>query len=121
MPEEQRLSSDDEDALRRQLLERRRVLFEEVEGVEADLRVMDESRELEVEEQGQAEAMRRVLCRMGEQERAELEEIWSALAKIASGTYGICESCGRIIGLARLRARPAAMLCAPCQRAKEGP
>lgn len=119
--EERALTREEIDGLHRLLLEQRRTLFKEVEEVETDLRTINENREHELEEQGQAEAARRVLFSMGEQERQELEEIQSALTKIASGRYGTCESCGRAIGLARLQARPAATLCVGCQRAREGP
>jgi RNA polymerase-binding transcription factor len=40
--------------------------------------------------------------------RAQLAEVEHALAKFATGTYGICERCGRPIPLARLRVLPEA-------------
>jgi DnaK suppressor protein len=43
-----------------------------------------------------------------------LREIDDALARIESGTYGRCESCGGEIGMARLEAMPAARLCIRC-------
>lgn len=39
-----------------------------------------------------------------------------ALAKLDTGTYGVCESCGRDIAVARLEARPEATLCIDCAR-----
>jgi RNA polymerase-binding transcription factor DksA len=42
---------------------------------------------------------------------AELVDVQSALRRLESGAYGTCEICGRPIGEARLRARPAARLC----------
>jgi DnaK suppressor protein len=41
-------------------------------------------------------------------EETQLAEVEHALAKFSAGTYGICESCGRPIPLARLRALPEA-------------
>ncbi|MDF1514333.1 MAG: TraR/DksA C4-type zinc finger protein [Anaerolineae bacterium] len=38
-----------------------------------------------------------------------------ALEKFEDGTYGICESCGAIIELARLEALPSARFCMHCQ------
>ena len=38
-----------------------------------------------------------------------------ALEKFEDGTYGICESCGNIIDLARLEALPSARFCMHCQ------
>ncbi len=49
------------------------------------------------------------------QARAEVEEIDHALAKIGSGTYGICESCGQPIPRARLKALPQARICVACK------
>jgi RNA polymerase-binding transcription factor DksA len=40
--------------------------------------------------------------------RADLNDVEHALAKMAAGTYGWCEECGRAIPLARLRAFPEA-------------
>lgn len=42
-----------------------------------------------------------------------------ALARIQSGTYGICEECGNPIGKARLMAFPRATLCMPCKQREE--
>ncbi|MEZ0578929.1 TraR/DksA family transcriptional regulator [Nocardioides sp. MH1] len=48
------------------------------------------------------------------QARAHLEEIDSAEARVAAGTYGTCEQCGRPIGDGRLEARPLARTCIAC-------
>jgi len=42
-----------------------------------------------------------------------------ALARIESGTYGVCESCGEPIGKARLQAFPRATLCVACKQREE--
>jgi DnaK suppressor protein len=42
-----------------------------------------------------------------------------ALARMAEGTYGICESCGNAIGKARLQAFPRATLCVQCKQREE--
>jgi DnaK suppressor protein len=42
-----------------------------------------------------------------------------ALARIDSGTFGVCESCGKPIGKARLRAFPRATLCVECKQREE--
>ena len=49
------------------------------------------------------------------QARAAVEDIDLALAKIANGTYGTCESCGQPIPKARLKALPQARLCVACK------
>ena len=45
-----------------------------------------------------------------------LSKVEWALAKIGEGTYGICDSCGKSIPLARLDALPYATLCVDCAR-----
>jgi DnaK suppressor protein len=44
-----------------------------------------------------------------------VEEIDHTLAKMDTGTYGICENCGRLIPKARLEALPYARLCIDCK------
>ena len=48
-----------------------------------------------------------------------LEQGERALARIDAGTYGVCESCGKPIGKARLLAFPRATLCVPCKQREE--
>ena len=45
-----------------------------------------------------------------------LHKVEHALAQIAAGTYGKCESCGNDIPVARLDALPYATLCVDCAR-----
>ena len=49
------------------------------------------------------------------QAMAAVEEIDHALAKMANGTYGLCENCGRLIPKQRLEALPFARLCIDCK------
>ncbi len=49
---------------------------------------------------------------VGERFTRQREEIDDALLRIERGEYGICEHCGRPIGLDRLEAEPVARLCA---------
>ena len=42
-----------------------------------------------------------------------------ALARIAAGTYGACETCGEPIGKARLQVFPRATLCVSCKQKQE--
>ena len=46
--------------------------------------------------------------------REHLEEIDAALARLAAGSYGLCERCGRPIAGERLAALPAARRCVDC-------
>jgi DnaK suppressor protein len=50
-------------------------------------------------------------------ERALLDQIEHALARLREGTYGRCERCGQEIPVERLAAIPYASLCLRCQAA----
>jgi RNA polymerase-binding protein DksA len=54
-----------------------------------------------------------------ENAEAVLAEIDAALARIGSGTYGLCVHCARPIAEARLVALPYATRCIDCKRAEE--
>lgn len=43
-----------------------------------------------------------------------LAEVEAAIARLADGTYGLCERCGQPITPARLEAKPAARRCIAC-------
>jgi len=43
-----------------------------------------------------------------------LAQVEEALGRIRSGTYGICEGCGKPIPVARLDAVPHTKLCVDC-------
>jgi RNA polymerase-binding protein DksA len=45
----------------------------------------------------------------------ELESVDAALARLAAGTYGKCENCGRPISPERLEALPTATWCMDCK------
>ncbi len=60
-----------------------------------------------------------VLSRLEGQEKHELDEIDAAQARLAAGTFGVCEGCGTPIPLTRLRAMPTARSCVPCQLKRE--
>ena len=51
--------------------------------------------------------------------REMLEQCGHALAAIADGTYGVCESCGLPVGKMRLQAFPRATLCVSCKSRQE--
>src|SRR5262245_12270128 len=63
----------------------------------------------------------RVLDRLEERDRHLLAEIDAAEARLATGTYGVCEMCARTIPFARLRAIPTAGLCVVCEEIVERP
>ena len=66
-------------------------------------------------EDASTELVTAVLSRLEGQEKHELDEIDAAQARLAAGTYGVCERCATPIPLTRLRALPIARHCVPCQ------
>jgi RNA polymerase-binding transcription factor len=69
---------------------------------------------------GQAAAERANLLTLVRSLRDTLHDVEQALARMDSGTYGLCERCGQPIGDERLEALPAARLCMTCKR-QRGP
>ncbi len=56
---------------------------------------------------------------LADQERREMIAVERALAKMATGHFGICEDCEEEIPDRRLMVLPAARLCANCQALEE--
>lgn len=52
---------------------------------------------------------------IGESLRDMLDSVNNALKKLETGTYGICDSCGKEIPKARLEIMPAATMCTACR------
>ena len=72
----------------------------------------DSNADDEHDPEGQTIAFERAqLAAVTEQARAQLEEVDAALVRVAEGTYGTCEECGRPIPAGRLEARPTARTC----------
>jgi RNA polymerase-binding protein DksA len=77
--------------------------------------------ETEFEENAQKEDISQLLDLLEDRERRQIQDIDAALQKMALGTYGYCESCGKSISMKRLDAVPAARLCGKCARGMEVP
>jgi DnaK suppressor protein len=54
-----------------------------------------------------------------DRERKLIKKVDESIARIESGEYGYCDSCGVEIGLKRLEARPTATLCIDCKTLEE--
>ncbi len=65
------------------------------------------------------ESNRNFILRIRDRERKLIVKIQEALTRLDEGKYGICESCGEPIGLARLKARPVTTLCIDCKSDQE--
>ncbi|HJR75435.1 MAG TPA: RNA polymerase-binding protein DksA [Nitrospiraceae bacterium] len=73
----------------------------------------------DVSDQASAETDQNFSLRIREREQRLLKKIDEALGRLASHTYGICESCGNEIPYKRLKARPVTTLCIECKTSQE--
>jgi DnaK suppressor protein len=104
---------------RTKLLAQRRDLFRQAAQTEKDLLWLETDVEPESEERGQTETMVRLLDRLDEREKREIEAIDLALTRIETGSYGRCQGCGKDIPVARLHVVPTATTCLACGEAGE--
>lgn len=56
---------------------------------------------------------------LSDRERVKSQQIDDALARMADGSYGVCDSCGLEVAEERLRAMPFTRLCRDCQHDQE--
>ena len=104
--------------VRRELLEERAKLREQLERLEAaeydsvgyGNHIADDG--TEAFEQAVGVALQRKVD-------TTLEEVGRALAKLGNGIYGLCEVCGARIDRARLEVLPHAKCCLDCQSRQE--
>lgn len=114
------------DAIKARLLDDRSRLMRDLEIKEHQ--VAEDGDELDAERGGVGNHMADDANQTSEQEtmltlesniRRQLDQVNAALARIESGTYGICSNCGKRISPARLEARPASTLCIDCQQKQD--
>jgi DnaK suppressor protein len=65
------------------------------------------------------EADRNFMLRIRDRESKLILKVKKALARIETGTFGICESCGEDISFDRLKARPVTTQCIDCKTKEE--
>jgi len=112
-------SASHTEEFRRRLEESRSALLQTLATTDEEVATFDVDEPGGRREIAGVEAGKALLASLGGKERHELDEISDALARLESGTYGLCQRCGRAIALARLRAVPAARHCVDCQRGED--
>lgn len=75
--------------------------------------------ERELEESASKEKMARDLERLDHRQYQEIVKIDEAMARIETGEFGLCTSCGEPISLGRLNAIPWARECVECAEQRE--
>ena len=103
-----------QDFARRTLLFRRDALIAQRDASENAARELYEQREPDWEDRAANVAAASGLTQLGENERAQLLLVQTALRRIDEGTWGWCAACGQPIDENRLRAAPEAPRCAGC-------
>lgn len=113
------LKQAERDALRAALEQRRGALVEEIR---AELARSENERYVDLAgqvadsgESAVADLLVDLDAAMVDRDVRELREVEAALGRMREGGYGDCIDCGGEIGLARLRASPAAPRCVACQ------
>lgn len=105
--------------IREKLLKRRDELNRRIHEITDNVRHVDGPLPSDFSEQAVEREGEEVLDALGEAGRRELSQINRTLARIDTGEYGICASCGVDIPEARLKILPHSELCVDCAE-KEG-
>jgi DnaK suppressor protein len=121
--ERRRLSDDELDAIKMDLLERKRQIWKDInDDIDEDVR--EAHQELiqaakDGGDQGLAELRQSTIYSLIEMKVNEIESIEEALLRIEAGKYGRCRDCSRWIKPARLEVQPFAVRCRSCQEKLE--
>ena len=99
------------DDIRLALQQKLEQLRQRLGKIEQNLR---ETPEPDAEEQALDRENDEVLERLDPSSRKEMAMIEAALARIAAGTYDVCDNCGATIGAQRLKALPYTTACIKC-------
>lgn len=105
--------------LRHRLMDRRRAIMDRVARTDVVLGQLDADHPAEVEEEAQELNQARLVARLGQHGRAEIEAIDTAITRMERGDYGSCEDCEEPIDVERLEVLPTARLCTTCAEANE--
>lgn len=97
--------------IEQQLRDLRTELSNRLTGIHADV---GRGRSRDSEEQASENENEEVLVALAADARGEIAEIDRALARLQSGTYGICVACGEPIDPRRLQAYAMADKCISC-------
>ncbi len=121
IPATHRLDPALREEFRQRLLEARLALLRTVATTDEELATLETHEPGAAIEDAARDQVLAILSRLEGRDRHVLDEIFIALAKLGTSTYGICEGCGGELPLARLRAMPTARCCLACQTAREAP
>ena len=116
------LKATEKKALKARLEQERDRLLADLRGLDAEIVSLGQSQQIEAGGAGNHFAddatdimeQEKDLALKGNLEE-RIRDVERALGRLADGTYGICENCGRPINPERLEALPSARLCIDCK------
>ncbi len=114
-----RLGGDRMSEFRQRLRDARGQLLRTVLITDREMRGLADHEPGALVEDSTRAVMTDLLASLGGRERHELDEIQAATARLETGSFGVCETCGAAIPLLRLRAMPWARHCLACQAQEE--
>ena len=121
--ERRRLTDTELESTKKELLERKRQLWDEInDDIDDDVR--EEYQELiqvakDGGDRGVAELRESTAYSLIKLKVEEIESIEEALQRVENGKYGRCLDCSRWIRPARLQVQPFAVRCRACQEEQE--
>src|SRR5438876_7869898 len=120
------MSTVDTESFRERLLEERQRVVDAIDNIHAENpgSIGEETEELGFQDNHLGDVAtatfdREMASTLEDNSTHVLTEIDAALARIESGTFGVCERCGQPIGAERLEALPWATLCIEDKRKQE--
>ncbi len=114
----QKMNKKDLENFRKLLLQQLRELKDKLGGAVDELSEEPEMM-ADLSDRATAETELHFDLRVKDREQKLIDKITEALARIEEGGFGVCERCGDLIELERLKARPIATLCIDCKTEQE--
>lgn len=99
----------------RRLRRERREAYHALVTTDAELASSEGERGSDLLDNAATDTANRVLASLEERDRHVLAEISAAERRLSAGSFGVCETCARLIPFERLRALPLARLCVVCE------
>lgn len=112
---QERIDPQEIERLKEILLKKRDEIIGDVEQIRASSQEVGQDGIQDMADEASNIYTKEILMSLNENQRKVLREVDEALDRIEEGTYGICDSCEKPIGLKRLQIKPFAKYCVQCQ------
>ncbi len=124
-PRQSRQSANQTAYTAEEIQEMRAILQEELKRLQTRLEKAQEDLEFqrnpgeEPADVGTDNNRRETRLRMMQRDAGQIKMLQDSLSRLNNGHFGICQDCGKLIGMARLRAKPHARYCIDCKEKHE--